>query len=390
MAISAKVTSHMSRRCIFFLSAPQMSGFMIGQPERLESMGFKSAVVSAPSVSLDEFALRSRMVRYRLKISRDVSPLQDLKTIWGFCYVLQKERPDIIFLSGPKALFLGSIAVQLMGIGRAIPIYHGMRQENLSGIIRSVLDWCDRLTFHLADKVLVVSPSLRKLIIQNKLSEPSRLMVLGNGTANGIDANWFNRTEAVLSSAENLRINLGLPCKCIVGFVGRINEDKGIGDLIRAFELIERKLPDAVLLVVGTDEIKSRELKERVEHLYSKKNVRLVGSVQDVRPYLALMDVFLFPSSREGFPIAPMEASAMGVPVVGYSSTGTVDAIVHGVTGMLCPVGEFEAMAESAILYLQDFQLRKTHGSNARNRICEKFTPENVWQTYSTAIFEEV
>lgn len=381
----------MSRRpkplCLLVLSAPQMFGFMAGQSRRLSEMGFEPVVVSSSSATLDRRAADEGAGRIEIPICREISPILDVLTFVSLCRVFFRHRPAAVLLSGPKAIFLGGMAAWLMGVERRVAVYHGMRQEVMRGPKRVLLDLCDRVAFACADRVLAVSPSLRDLVLARGLCQEQKISVTGNGTANGIDAARYDLTPEVSAAAEALRIDLGIADGVpVIGFVGRLTEDKGLAQLFLVHAEIRRTCPDAVLLLVGEEEVHTASGRAMLAAAKADPGVRSVGAVEDVRPYLALMQVLVFPSLREGFPIAPMEAASMQVPAVGFPSTGVVDAIVHGRTGMLCPPGDTAAMSAEVLRYLHDAPRRAEHGLSARQRVLERFTPGHIWRAYQEAL----
>lgn len=375
------------RKIHLVLSAPQMFGFMRGQGARLRSMGYAPAVISSASAQLDAHAAEDGVARMTVPIARDISLVADLVTFLALCRIFHRDRPESVLLSGPKAIFLGGLAAWLAAVPRRVAVYHGMRQEVMVGPLRRLLDLCDRISFACADKVLVVSPSLGRLVVARGLVAPGKVSVTGAGTANGVDCGWFDRTPDVQSASELLARKLGLrPGAPRLGFVGRITEDKGVVHLLDALDLVAQARPDIVLLAVGPDEIRTPALRLRWNQACAAGHVIWVGAVPDVRPYLDLMSVHVFPSLREGFGLAVAEAAAMRVPSVAFRVTGVVDAVDDGKTGVLVPSGDVGALAAATARYLDDARLRACHGAAARERVRSLFDPESTWSVYREAL----
>lgn len=160
----------------------------------------------------------------------------------------------------------------------------------------------------------------------------------------------------------------------MIGFVGRLVRDKGIPDLIEAFELIGRRLPSARLLLVGwfddSEDAINSELRARIA---CHPRIVCTGFVADTAPYYRAMDVMTLPTWREGFPNAVLEAAATGIPVVTTLSTGSRDAVIPEVTGLLIPPGYPEAIAEAVLALLRDPDRRLRMGRAARARTIERF-----------------
>lgn len=377
-------------KCILVLSAPEMFGFMLGQPQRLREMGFEPIVISAPSTKLDESAAAEGAGRDKISIKRNISLLYDVIAFIQLSWIFFNSRPAAVILSGPKAIFLGGLAAWLVGVNRRVAVYHGMRQEVMRGPLRWLLDICDRIAFLCADFVLVVSPSLLELVVSRRLCPREKISVTGHGTANGIDAEWYSHTDDISSRAQKLRINLGISDGVpIIGFIGRITEDKGFAALLEVHARVRLIYPAAVLLLIGREEIHTTLGKALLAAAKVDNHVRLTGSVEDVRPYLALMQIFVFPSLREGFPVAPMEAASMGVPTVAFPSTGVIDAVVSGITGTICPAGDVDVMAKAVSNYLNAPEMLNRHGSAGRQRVIDYFRPSEVWKSYSAALRNE-
>ena len=147
-----------------------------------------------------------------------------------------------------------------------------------------------------------------------------------------------------------------------------------------AFEEILKEFPTARLLLVGDFE-SGDPIPERVaQQIRQHPQIALPGFVSDVAPYYPLMDIYVLPSSREGFPSSPMEAAACKVPTIGFHATGTIDAVVDGETGIIVPCGDDRALAEAITRYLSEPELRREHGVAARDRVRKDFAQEPMWE----------
>lgn len=375
------------RRLHIILSAPSMFGFMTGQCGRLRELGFAPTVVSAPSSWLNERAEAESARRIELSICRDVSLFKDIVSFIRLCDLLRREQPEGVLLSGPKAIFLGGMAAWLCGVPTRVAIYHGMRQERLRGPLRWLLDLCDRVSFACAGQVLAVSPSLRELVLTRRLVTSDKVKVIGHGTANGVDPERFALSPRGISTAKQLKLSLAIPLRApVVGFVGRLTEDKGIADAYAAYQTLLATYPDLHLVLIGADEMQTNQGRELLMRLRADSQVRIVEHSNHIEDYLHLFWAQVFPSAREGFGMVIVEAAALAVPTVAYDVTGARDAIADGETGILVPHGDIAALTKALSLYLNSDELRRCHGEAGWRRTRSLFTPEHTWPSYLQAL----
>jgi glycosyltransferase involved in cell wall biosynthesis len=201
--------------------------------------------------------------------------------------------------------------------------------------------------------------------------------VLANGSINGVDGSRFQ--PATAPERREARAALGLPPDApVVGFVGRLTRDKGLVELARAWDVLRREREDLRLLLVGAEEPGDPIPREVSESLRADPRVLMAGFAVDTPRYYRAMDVVVLPSYREGFPVVPLEAAAMALPVVAARITGSVDAVVDGVTGTLVPPRDAERLADAVRRYLVDEALRARHGAAARGRVLRDFDPARL------------
>jgi glycosyltransferase involved in cell wall biosynthesis len=164
-----------------------------------------------------------------------------------------------------------------------------------------------------------------------------------------------------------------------VGFVGRLTEDKGIPDLVEAFDTILKRIPAAHLLLVGwfdaAEDALDRHVRERIQ---DHPRIHCTGYTADTSPYYRAMDLMVLPSWREGFPNAVLEAAATEIPVVTTLCTGSRDSVVPEVTGLLIPPGHPEAISEAVLKLLLNPERRLHMGAAARRWVLEHYSSERV------------
>nr|WP_282581526.1 glycosyltransferase [Pseudomonas umsongensis] len=192
---------------------------------------------------------------------------------------------------------------------------------------------------------------------------------MGHGSFAGVDlkrfdASRFPRSERVTLKAE-LQIEAGSK---VVIFVGRITKEKGVSELVEAFERLIVEGLDLYLLLVGPFEPDGAAIIDSVSNISVKDRIKTVGFSNIPEKYMAVADMLCLPSYREGFGTVVIEAAAMGLPTVGTSIYGLSDAVVDGQTGFLVPVGDSASLANSIRSLITDDRLLMEMSKSARER----------------------
>ncbi len=355
----------------------------------LADAGHEVTVVTSPGPDLEGLAETEGVEVHTVAMAREISPARDLLALVRLTRLLRRLRPDLVNASTPKAGFLGLLAARWAGVPARIYTLRGLRLETAHGLKRRILRWTERTACSSAHRVFCVSPSLRRRAIELGVADPEKASVPGAGSSNGVDVERFEAAVTDRERTRTLRTELGLPGGApVIGFVGRLTRDKGIAELVEAFDLVSVEMPEVRLLLLGDFEEGDPLPPDVVERLRADPRVVRPGFVPDTAPYFPLMDVLAFPSYREGFPNAPLEAAAAGVPTVGTRATGVVDAVVQGETGTLVPVGDGTALGLALLDYLRDAELARRHGTAARERVRRAFRREIVWRAWHRALSE--
>lgn len=345
-----------------------------GRLRVLREAGFRVTLVSSPGDLLTRTAAQEGVESVAIPMQREIAPLADLLSLLRLCWLLCRLKPDMTEFSTPKAGLVGSIAALLCRVPARVYFLRGLKLETSTGIKRRILLAAERLASLCSHAVLCNSESLRNEARALGVAPESKLRLLGSGSSNGVDVERFH------PGAGSLRRRLGLSHDAhVVGFVGRLTRDKGVPELIEAFDAILAAKPNAHLLLVGwfdaSEDALSRSLRARIE---SHPRIHLTGYVADTAPYYRVMDVMVLPTWREGFPNVVLEAAATGIPVVTTLSTGSRDAVVPEVTGLLIPPGYPLAIRESVLQLLGSPERRCRMGLAARAWVLDRYIDEHV------------
>jgi glycosyltransferase involved in cell wall biosynthesis len=186
-------------------------------------------------------------------------------------------------------------------------------------------------------------------------------------------------TPARAKRAAEIRRELELGSGPVIGYVGRFTRDKGVAELIAAFDRVRRQLTGASLLLIGSDEPGDALDAGVRARIASGLGIRAIPFQPDIAPYYLVMELFVLPTHREGFPNTVLEAQAAERPVVTTMATGAIDSVVDGKTGTLVPVGDSEALAEAILTLLTHPAEARRMGVAARQRVEREFRQEIVW-----------
>jgi glycosyltransferase involved in cell wall biosynthesis len=216
--------------------------------------------------------------------------------------------------------------------------------------------------------------------LRERIASADKLKLLGNG----IDLRRFDPGSFSPEAGRRVRAALGIPEDApVVGFVGRLVAEKGLRDLLEAARLVRERLPSVRFLIVGgADPEKPGAITPEVARALGVLPACVFAGVrQDMPEVYRAMDVFALPSHREGFPRAPMEASAMKVPCVVTDIRGCRQAVTHGRNGLLVPVGDSRALAVALLEVLRDPALSRRLGEEGRRRALVDFDERRVFAT---------
>jgi glycosyltransferase involved in cell wall biosynthesis len=320
-----------------------------------------------------------------LNIERRITPIKDLICIVQLCRQIRKNKIDVVVGHTPKGALLAMIASFLTRTPKRIYFKHGLVFETQKGYKKFFFIQLERITEFFSSDIILVSNSLLNTSKLYALGDPNKYKLLNKGTCNGIDSSIeFNPDLIQLTQKKELKTKYKISEELIVvGFIGRLSNDKGINELISAWNLIESKYNNVVLMLIGP--IDERDPFD-IKIIKNCKNIIYIDFVSNPAIYYSIFDIFILPSYREGFPTVNLEASSMKLPVITTRKTGCIDSIINSITGIYTDINP-QSIANSIEYYLTNPELLKVHGENGRKFVLNNFNQIVVWDSLSKIYF---
>jgi len=315
-----------------------------------------------------------------INIPRSISPWTDILALLQLSVFFRRQHTQIAHSTTPKAGLLTALAAFFAGVPVRLHTFTGQPWVDMRGPKRWLTRASDRLIGMLNTRCYTDSASQREFLIEQGIADASRLFCIGAGSLAGVDVQRFDPNRFLQSQRESMRQLLGIPSDApVLLFVGRITVDKGVRELLEAFQWLKATGSDVHLVLVGPIDAGSGVvgsiLLSQIEHLL---DVHVVGYTDSPESYLSIADILCLPSYREGFGTVVIEAAAMGVPTIGTEIYGLSDAVVHGETGLLVPPRNVEELASALEKLLADKLLRRRMGEAARQRALTLFDARKV------------
>jgi glycosyltransferase involved in cell wall biosynthesis len=349
-----------------------------GQMEAIRERGYAVTGVSAPGADAEVLASHG-IAHAPVPMTRRLTPFQDLVSLARLYRAMRRHRFAIVHTHTPKPGLLGQLAARAAGVPVVVNTLHGFYfHDRMPPLARRFYIALEKVAARCSDLILSQNEEDVETALRLGIARPGQIRLLGNG----IDVRRFDPAAVDRRARASTRAALGIDADApVVGFVGRLVAEKGLPELLDAMRLVVRAVPRVRLLLVGgTDHEKADHLGPAAAAARGIEDVCVFAGVrQDMPELYAAMDVFALPSHREGFPRAPMEASAMRVPCVVTDVRGCRQAVAHGRNGLLVPAGDAAALADALVALLRDPIRARRLGEDGRRRALAEFDERRVF-----------
>jgi glycosyltransferase involved in cell wall biosynthesis len=372
----------MARTLIRITTVPMaFKALLAGQPRFMSENGFNVIMISANGKEVEDLKKAEGCEHIVVPMTRRITPLRDIVSFFKLRSVLKKYKPDIVHTHTPKAGLLGMMAAKTTGVKTRIHTVGGLPLIIETGFRRWLLILTEKLTYYCATEVWPNSRSMMSFIIEKKLTTEKKLAIIDNGSTNGIDLkkfSWKNLNEETKNKIrESLPHQEGLKILC----VGRMVKDKGIEELVTVFERLQQHYQLQLILAGPFEPHLDPLSSQTLDTIINNPAITHITWSDSIEYYMAVADVFVHPSHREGFPNVILQAGAMHLPVICSNIPGNADIIRDKITGMM-----FEVKNEDDLYNTLQFAIENKQD---REKIAQALF-EEVTQLYNRKRIHEV
>lgn len=366
----------MKKVCAISTVEITMNSFIIPAMRVMKEHGYDVTLVC--NMSEEFYKKNSEEFRcINIPMKRGTSLTDLVKMPFIFKRLFKKERFDYVQYATPNASLYASLGAKMAKVPKRVYCQWGIRYVGNEGVMRRLLKFFEKITCMCSTHIRPASWKNLDFAVEEGLYERERAAAIGDGGTIGIDLKQFD-----ISKKGDLKQSVQeqypqLAGKTVFGFVGRMNRDKGVFELLEAFMRLNQKYSDIALLLIGDMEGK---LPAHLMHYKENPNIVNTGWTNEVPKYISALDVLVHPSYREGFSMVIQQAMAMEIPVVTTNIPGPSEVIEKDVTGVLAEPRDVDTLYHAMVWMVKHPEQRLAMGKAGRVR-CEKhFTRERMLQ----------
>lgn len=359
--------------CALTTISKTMDWFIVDSMRNLSKNGYEVTLICNME---DGFIDRNKDYAkcINLPMSRGASLVELIKMPWKLYKIFKKEKYDVIYYTTPNISLYASIAGLLAGVKCRFYNQCGLRYVSFEGKKKTIFKFIEKFTCKLSTTVREQSPKNMQYAIDEGLCPANKISVVGIGGTTGVSLKQCDSYDAEEVKAK-LRKKYGIPQDAFVyGYVGRMNADKGINELITAFCELQEQYNDIYLALVGMIDDTNPILPENMKITEENSHIVLTGNIPPamVYPHMSMFDVLTHPTYREGFGKVLQEAMGVRLPIITTNVPGPSEVVENGVSGLLVNVRDIDDLGKKMAMIHDDSQLRESLAAAGRAR-AEKY-----------------
>ncbi len=325
-----------------------------------------------------DFLQNSNIIMYPVTLKRSISPLRDLMALWKMYRYFKNEKIDIVHTHTPKCSLLGQFAAKMAGVSIVVNTVHGFYfHDHMKWIKKKFYVTMERISAKCSTRILSQNPEDIETAVKLGICTRGRIQLLGNG----VDLSKFDPLRFDDTFKATKRAELGVPDQAIVvGIIGRLVREKGFIELFEAMKTIMASHNNVWLIMIGPeDPVKTDGVSPDTISQYNIQDKTIwLDFRDDIPELLACCDIYTLPSWREGFPRSAIEAAAMGLPIVATDIRGCRQVVDNGVTGILVPLHDINALKSGLEHLIDSKELRDKMGKEGYNKARKEFDEQRV------------
>lgn len=308
------------------------------------------------------------------------SIVSDLKAFFKLIQIFRKEKPYIVHSHTSKDGLLCMVAAFICRVPNRIYTIAGL--ADIAGVRGMMLNLAEWLTFKCATKIYPNSKNMMDIYLANHSFSAKKAKVILNGSSNGIDTEYFSSKHFTEKTLSDIRKQYGISSDAFnFIYIGRLVGDKGVNELIQAFERVSKEYVNARLIVVGNYEADLDKLEDAtIDSIHNNSKIIFVGYQIDVRPFILLSQTLILPSYREGMPNVVMQAGALDTASIVTNINGCNEIIIDNINGSIIPRKDVEALYDKMKYYLQNPDIVAAMGQKSRDLIISRYERTKIWK----------
>lgn len=326
----------------------------------LQRIGHVVFVASAGGELEKELSPEVKVVRIPLGTKSIISPkiTATVFRLWG---LVKEEKIEVIHAQTRVAQFAACMLTSMTKVP-SVATWHGFYRPRF---FRKILPCWGEIT-------IAISGTVYEHLKNDFKRDEKRIRLISNG----VDVSKFSRVYSE-EEKNSIRKKYGLKDGPVIGIISRLSEEKGHLVLLDAFKDLVNEIRDAQLLMIGEGRLESK-LKSKVAEYGLRDRVYFFGNTLDTPEFLAIMDVFTRPSTKEGFGLGVVEAMLMGIPVVSTDVGGFKSILDQGEFGVLVEPLDSANLKEGIKKILTDKGLAKRISAAAREYAASHFSADRM------------